>query len=386
MKNSIIVFFFSLSFIFGCNSENSNYQGFNEFESVVVDSIQVDYLGSLFLFGYKDDEGLYIGRSNSDGDYILFDETGDIIHQFQLSFDGPNAMSWELGMGILDAKFTIMDQNKGLIQFSNEGEILNRVSIPENYFYFNSLNFPAYKLDENYAYSRPERGDIDWGNLEVLIKSFYQSPLLEVFNPKTGDVKHTMEFPKNTVYESGQYFMVLPPPIIKRGNEWIVYFLAEMKYHVYNENEGEVTYTKTVDLNINKAIPMPSVPIKEYASWYERHGNIIFGKIEQLFIREHDIIVIYTKGVEEDISSAYNPENQSEWINFVSNIPRYAAILDHDHQLIQNDIALPKGLIFTSVTDNEGKILALKHQDYFEVEEDIVTYYKLNFTNAESIK
>lgn len=118
--------------------------------------------------------------------------------------------------------------------------------------------------------------------------------------------------------------------------------------------------------------------MKDYQEWYEQKGNIIFGKIEKLYRRENDIIVIYTKGVEEEISKNYDRENRTEWMDFIYNIPRYAAVFNNDHQLVQKDILLPKGLIWSSVVNNKGEILALKNQDYFEVEEDFVTFYKLN--------
>lgn len=48
-----------------------------------------------------------------------------------------------------------------------------------------------------------------------------------------------------------------------------------------------------------------------------------------------------------------------------------------DFNLLQNNIPVPEGLIFTTVLTNNGEILALKHPDFFETEEDQVVYYKL---------
>ena len=105
---------------------------------------------------------------------------------------------------------------------------------------------------------------------------------------------------------------------------------------------------------------------------------MVFGRIEQIFNRENDIVLIYTKGVSEDISRNYDRENQMEYWAFRNGLPRYAVIFDKSHQLIKNDIELPKGLLFSSVLSKNGEILAKKDQDAFGVEEAFETYYKLD--------
>jgi hypothetical protein len=44
---------------------------------------------------------------------------------------------------------------------------------------------------------------------------------------------------------------------------------------------------------------------------------------------------------------------------------------------LQKDIPVPQGLVFTTIALENGEILALKHQDFFESEDDYVIYYKL---------
>lgn len=386
MKNQYLLFLLLL-LITACESKNEKGIEDANLQLAIVDSIRVAYLGNLFLLGYSSDDGLYLGRWNSNDEYVLFDDLGNFQQKFILPSEGPNAIKWAIGVGFLEGKFTIMDQHSGLIQFSKEGEIVNKIPIPDNYFYLNGLSFSAQKIGENYAYSRPERESIGsegvpWDNLADLLVSNYKSPLIEVFDPISGTIRNTMEFPENTVYSTGQFYNAIPPSIIKFGKEWIVFLLAEMKYFVYKENDGEIEFVKEVDLTIEDAIPMPGVPMKDYQEWYEQNGNIIFGKVEKLYRRKNDVIVIYIKGVEEEISRNYDPENRTEWMDLIYNIPRYAAVFNNDHQLVQKDILLPKGLIWSSVVNNEGEILALKNQDYFEVEEDFVTFYKLDLASS----
>jgi hypothetical protein len=59
----------------------------------------------------------------------------------------------------------------------------------------------------------------------------------------------------------------------------------------------------------------------------------------------------------------------------------YAAIFNSKNELIQNDILVPSGLIFSRVITKDGEILVKKNQDYFGSEEDQVVYYKLKWKN-----
>jgi hypothetical protein len=83
--------------------------------------------------------------------------------------------------------------------------------------------------------------------------------------------------------------------------------------------------------------------------------------------------------MDEEIVKQYDPENRVEWMTFINNIPRYVAVLDKNHQMLQKDIPVPLGIGFTSVCNSKGEIIVLKNQEFFGVEEDFSTFYKLDF-------
>jgi hypothetical protein len=197
-------------------------------------------------------------------------------------------------------------------------------------------------------------------------------------NPISGNIRASMPFPPNTVYESGNFYHWLFPIVRKNGNEWLLSLLAERKYHVYREKNGEIRYEQTVELPLADAIDIKGVPLARIDDMYETSRNNIFGKIEELYHRKSDILVIYTKGVNEELVKLQDPENQEKWMQFIHGIPRYLAILDSNHQLKSIGIPLPKHLIFSSVMTGNGEILAVKNQETLGLEEDDVTIYKLN--------
>jgi len=381
MKIWFLIGYLSI-FLFSCNKESKSFRSAEDLEFIFSDSIQIDFLGNLFVFDFDREKEVYLGRSSNE--IALFDDSGEIKTQFTFKQDGPNKIYSVLGIGFLEGKVTVMATQNGLSQFAENGEIFYRISIPNNYTYFNGLSFPAFKIGEEYAYIRPERDGIDWDDLAELMTKTYQNPLLEIYDPKNGTIRNTMPFPSNTVYSSGDFYSWMFPKIIKTENEWLVSFMAEMKYHVYHQVGKEVQYVKSVDLEVKNSIPMPGIAMEKHDQWDEKYSNIVFGRIEHIFKRENDVILIYTKGVSEDISKNYNRDNQEEYWAFRNGIPRYAAVFDHSHQLIQNDIELPKGIIISSVLTKEGKILAKRNQDAFGVEENIETFYKLQLTKLRS--
>ncbi|PZX55830.1 glycoside hydrolase family protein [Algoriphagus chordae] len=374
MKQLYLIFI--LAALFSCRSGDSIDNSSKPITLEIKDSIRVDYLGNLNVFDFDPESGLYLGIDHDVNSILLFDENGKSQHQYVLQKDGPNAISWLQGKSFLEGKVTIMDSQKGLIQFGNNGEISRRIEMPLEYLHLNGLNFSAYSLGDTYAYIRPERDLSDYSNTTAFYQRIYTSPILETYNPETGEKTNTMSFPPNTIYQDGNYYRWMFPTVEKRYGKWYLYFLAERKYYVYEEKGNELLYSKTVDLTISDAVDMIGVPIETPELINQQQEPNIFGRIEGLYPLSNHIVVIYTKGVEKEISAQYNPEKMEEWMDFINGIPRYAAILDKNDSLIQKDIELPKGLLFNGVYNNKDEIIVLKNQEYFG-EEEKVTFYKL---------
>lgn len=375
MKQLSLIFI--LASLFSCKSEDTADNSPKFFTLEIKDSIQVDYLGILNVFDHDEQSELYLGIDQNLNHVILFDEKGIPNHQYDLKNDGPNAIIKAIANSFLEGKHTIMDYQKGLIQFDANGDISHKIKIPTDYFLFNYSNFSAYSLGRKYAYIRPERDLSDYNNTSAFYNRIYTSPILEVLDPETGEIRNTMAFPPGTIYEDGNFYHKTFATVEKRDENWYLHFLAERKYHVYKEIGDELIYSKTVDLNITDAIDMIGVPIENPELINQQSEQNIFGKIEGLYPLSNHTIVIYTKGVKKEVSNQYDPEKTDEWMKFINGIPRFAAILDKNDSLLQKDIELPLGLLFNGVFNSEDEILALKNQEHFGVEEEKVTFYKL---------
>lgn len=369
--------FVFLALLAACSTEPSVERIEVSYEWVFQDSIQVDFMGELTLLDYDPAQQLFIGRWNAQEEYVVFDESGLVKHTFKLNEDGPNTIGWVQGINFLEGKLCIMDQAKGIYFFDIDGTFIKKYPTPKDYFYINGLPFGTQKLGAELLYLRPEGGE-SLKDIPSMYSSVYSTDILEVFNLSTGEVRTTMPFPPNTVYNLGNFYNWTFPNIVKHQNEWILSMLAEQKYFVYQEKNGEIQLIKEVDLALEGSIPMPGIPMNRHSDWYDEFGNVIFGRIENIYRREKDVVVIYTKGVSEEIANQYDRENWDEWLAFLEGIPRYAAIFNDDHQLIQKDILVPKGVRLSSIVNDKGAIIAQKNQEYFGVEEDFLTYYELD--------
>ncbi|WP_158859036.1 hypothetical protein [Lunatibacter salilacus] len=362
-------------------SQPTNYSNDSDsFELTVVDSIRVDYLGNLFVLDYDPNSGMYLSRNNSTEEIVLFDDAGTIKEQFTFQQDGPDAVFSANGFGLalIDEKIIVMDRQKGIQFFNRNGTFHKRIAVPGEHFFIAGASLPYHPLGDKLAYFRPERGGIDWENPANIFKGIYSSPLLEVLDTLSGTVHRTMAFPRNTVYEDGNYYNWIFPIIVKNGNEWILSMMAERKYHIYLEYGNELEYSRTVDLDLNDAVDIKGAPNVDQV--YEENLFNIFGRFHEIYTHDGMILVVYSKGVKEEIALQYNPENMDEWDLFVQGIPRYLAVFDRNHQLLCKDVPLPAGLHLTSVINSQGEFLAIKNQEYWSVEEDFVTVYKIKFS------
>lgn len=356
------------------NDKNSKQSISSNFEFVIADSIQVNHLNVLKLIDQED--GIFLAKSDDLSTFLMFDITGEIKNQIELKTDGPNAIQRTVSEGFFEGKFTVLDNQKGLLQFSNEGEIIKSQPIPDNYFFFHLYNKPVFSLGKNLAYYRPDRDLTDWDNPEVFYNRSYNSPILEVLDPETNDTKLKMEIPESSIYKDGDFHSILDPKIINKGKIWYLTLMAEMKFYIYEEKGDELIFKESISFNPKDHIKFPQASLKNPNEIYNKLEKIVPGTILQLYAFENKTVLLYRKGAGENIVQQYDRNNQSEWMDFMGNLPIYAAIFDLNHKLIQDDIALPSGSITTPVFTEDGQIVIQKNQR-LSGEEDWNTFYLL---------
>ena len=136
-------------------------------------------------------------------------------------------------------------------------------------------------------------------------------------------------------------------------------------------------------LAVSDAILEKGVPFENAEDYNELTEYSFPGSIQEIYRSKDKILVIYHKGVSEDQARQFDrnsPEGRREieWLK-----KKYLAVFDLDFNQLQKEIPVPRGLIFTTISTENGVVLALKHQDFFETEEDHVIYYKLKLVELD---
>ena len=85
---------FLIIFISSCNdAKDSKKYSETNFQVKVVDSLEIDYLGNLWLINYDPASQRYLGFGNGNQELVVLDTSGVILEQFEVPHDGPNSVS-----------------------------------------------------------------------------------------------------------------------------------------------------------------------------------------------------------------------------------------------------------------------------------------------------
>ncbi|PZX51425.1 hypothetical protein [Algoriphagus chordae] len=355
-----------------------------DFHLEIIDSIRIDYLGDLWMIDFDSASQSYLARGNRDMEFMILDRNGLTKSTLDFPTDGPYALNgWLNPIGLRDEKIEFQLANQGFFRYDFNGNRIWQYKLPYDYFYVSVLSGDAiYPLGDEIAFIRPERPEIVTDeSLTSIFEGIYGQPILQVFDTLTNVSRETMPFPPNSMYSDGNLYLWMYPTVIQSGKEWLLYFRNEMKFWVYREEGGEVVFDKEVSLEVHDVVKPIGVLFEQEEVYNSITKNNFPGTIREIYKSNDKTFVIYTKGISEELTREIDrdePDGQRE----LEKLSKYfVAVFDSEFHLIQNEIPVPSGLVFTTILTEEEEILALKNQDYFGVEEDFVIYYKLKLLN-----
>ncbi|SFB44480.1 hypothetical protein [Algoriphagus aquimarinus] len=343
-----------------------------DFHLEIVDSMRIDYLGSLWIQDYDSISQEYIGLTRVDQEIVIMDQNGQVTSNFVIPNEGPNSIVGVFSISYRNGAIQILDSRNGFHFLTHDGIIESNLPLPYSYIFVNNRIHPTfYQVNNQLAYLRPERSDsLKGGTMGGLVKYMYELPIVELYDSLSGSISQTMNFPKTSIYADGNYYFLPFPTVLKQDDLWYLYFTNELKFFVYREEGADIVLEKTVDMVVNDVVLPLGVPFSAAAEY--SMGDQRPGKIEQFYRYKGQTILIYSKGIPEERVLLSQKDPSIELVN-----ETYAAVFDENYKLLKNDIPVPEGLVFSRVITENGEILALKDQDYFGVEEEFVIYYKL---------
>lgn len=372
MKHVYFSFLILLILEASCTEKKAEANFKQNFQIEITDSLQIDYLGDLWIQDYDSISQEFVAVTKNDQELLFIDSKGEITSNLKIPFEGPNSMQGIFLLSYRNEMLQILSSVSGFHLITKDGDFKRSILLPYQYIIHNNSIDPAFSsLGEKIAYFKPASlGEGGIRDVTDFVKYLYSAPFLEVLDTVSMERHDTMDFPKTSLYSDGNFYFFPFPKIQKLGSKWYLHFFYELKYYVYKEMGDEIVLEKTVDLEVKEAV-LPRAENFEVAMEYttsdQRPASIL-----QLYRIGDKTIVFYKKGVQEELVKNSLSDPSVELVD-----KTFVAVFDKDNNLIQNGIEVPEGLIFSRAVTEDGEILAKKNQDFFGTEEDQVVYYKL---------
>jgi hypothetical protein len=369
-------------------NEGSSSSVSKELEVKIIDSLEVDHLGSLWLIDYDSISEKFLAWGSGQRDVLILSKLGKVLSSFDIPFDGPNKVGGITSLDFRNGEVRILEFGSSIVHFDIHGEFVRKIDFPFFGFHLNGLaGGPYYEIGEELAFVRPEKydsqEDVDWDELyESGFQRIYKMPILEVLDTISMETRLTMDFPNESMYQDGNFYGWMFPTVIKNGMDWLLFFRGEMKFYHYHEIGGEVVFSKTADLKVRDAVPALGVPFQKVDEYFELESKTVAGRIYSILPSRIGYLVLYRKGINEEKMDSFDLEIPKRISQIRLANPYFLAVFDKDFNLIQNDINLPEGIVYSNFLSPKGSLMGLKDPDYFGVEEDKVVYYELELETS----
>ncbi|SFT99144.1 hypothetical protein SAMN04489724_3227 [Algoriphagus locisalis] len=342
----------------------------NEWELQIVDSIQVDYLGSVDGGEFRNGKGVVFDfKTNS---LIEFDETGKILNQQSYPKEGPGAVVYPTTLRYDErGKLYGMSFLSWLYEFNPDLTLKRQIDMP-----FLAISNDGMSFGRNFE---PWNGHIiSWypgrdGADQYDPFFFRDNFLLEKLNLTTAEAEPIVKLPPTSRYSSDKFYershlrfgIVADKLYLVLNNEPLI--------HSYDMAKG-FEYIRTFTFS-------PSVFFDngEHSKAYEyiSRYRMLDGRISGFYPRPDGIFVTYTEGISEDIfiqNDLKNPENFPKYGEFQRHILKFM----NTDSIWSNEIVIPNTIDQIMNIESLAKpFYALRNDEYIGEEQDYLTFYKL---------
>jgi len=362
---------FVLVFACGEKKESSQEKSIsNEWELVILDSIQVDYLGTVGGADFKNGIGvLYDFKENK---LIKFDDSGKILHEQSYPTEGPSKVQYPTQIKILQEGNIVAASFIGWLYEINPDLSFKREI---------KLEFPTEAKDGGGLLK-----NLDVWNGKII--SYYPGRdganpydpyflrdhfLLEKIDAETGTSEPIIRIPKSSRYSTDKYYERPFLQFVILKNNLYLTLENEPLVHVYDLSRNN-EYLHTYDLEPSKFLDNG-----EHSKPYEyiSFSKMLDGSIQQLFPTEEGIFVLYTEGISEEI---YQQNELKEPVNFPLHkvFQRQVIKIINTDSTLSNEIDVPYSIgRILNIESLSEPFYALRDDDYIGEEKDFLTFYKL---------
>lgn len=374
MKQKLLLIPVLFLVLFSCSSSEESSEDTtsvsNKWELQILDSIQVDYLGSVSGGEFLNGKGVISDfKTNT---LVEFDATGKILHQHTYPTEGPDKVYYPSQLRYnKEGKLYAASFISWLYEFNPDLSLQKEIKLSflsESKDGGGFLRNLALWNDSIIAWYPGRDGANPYDPF-----FFRDHHLLEKINPATGDSKPIIRIPENSRYASDKYY---ERPWVQFGVSGDFLYLTlsnEPKVHTYDMAQGG-KFVNTVNFK-----PSKFQDNGEHSDKYQyiSGSKMLDGDIQQFFATPQASIVIYTEGIGEDTymqNDLKNPDNFKKHYLFQRKILK---LIKQDSTL-SNEIDLPYRIgRILNIESVDKPFYALRNDEYLGEEQDYLTFYKL---------
>jgi|GEM_PF-586988 len=360
--------------IFSCsspkNESESQSTNSNEWELQIIDSIQVDYLGSVNGGEFRNGKGVIFDFKTNG--LVEFDETGKILNQQSYPKEGPGAVLYPTTQRYSDSgKLFGMSFMSWLYEFDSDLSLKREITLPfpteshDGSSFARTLEF--YKNDLILWY--PGRDGVNpYGPF-----FFRDNFLLEKVDLETGEAEPIIRIAPTSRYASDKYYERTHVSFGIVDDYLYLVLNNEPKIYSYDLSKGG-EYVKTIEFNPSKFLDNGEHS-KEYE--YISGSKMKDGNIQSFFASKEGLVVIYTEGIDEDIFAQYELKKPENFPLYPEHQRRIIRIMNTD-SVWSNEIVIPNHISHILNIEALSKpFYGLRNDDYIGEEQDYLTFYKL---------
>jgi len=373
VRNILVLILFAA---FACTerdkaAKQSSYS--NEWELVVLDSIQVDYLAEIREGIFSNGIGLIKNISRSH--LIKFDSLGTILVKKEFPQEGPGSIRY------LETLLEHNGEYFGTTSFSDIYHFDANLNVKE------SLKMPFVGESRGGTYNR--RNIAVWNEKLLLwypgrngvspyMDHFYRDhPLLELYDPKTKTSQPVVRTPLTSKFSTDEFFGRPTVNFTLENDSLYLTFSNEPLLHVYAIGDS-IRWERSIDMEPTdfKLIPGQKTPVT-----YQEMIKMNEAQIHGMYSDPNHVIVTYFGGIDGETFVNNNLKERENFSRYPEFRKNYLKIYKQGEGW-SNELLIPSKIkIILNIESVEKPFYALRDDEFIGEEQDYLTFYKLQLVN-----
>lgn len=356
-------------FALSCSKEgNENNLESAGQEWVITDSVRVNLeFAQLRPIDVYEEKGLFLARSGRD--YVIFDSSGEVLHQIKQKASGePDYLgNWIISINFIgeDELLVVPNMSDELVITDYDGHILEKFPTPFRIMVsISAANQKGFQLEDN-SYLLYAPGRVPDG--EIMSKEGKKDPIFEIWDRTSNTFTPALTLPEGHPYTLPSEDIFFVQSTYSEG-KLVLYRSRESEIHLFQWDGADFQFEQTIKLNFPKFVKTPTK-----ADGSRDIFAVKAGSIHHIDIDADAFHIVYSEGIEESRYSLMLEEEKQ--ISSYTDPMKVLTIQLDDLSEQYRDLPQEITPLLTQV--GKGRLMGLKNIYLNMEEEDYPTLYFL---------